>query len=61
MVRLLDRAGGEPEFSLDEFISKGLEVLLYPEVGTQEKCSNILKRLKPKLYWQTLQAKLSDC
>lgn len=45
----------EPWSSLSKFIQKGLEVLLFLEVGSQEECNNILRRLKNKLYWKTLE------
>lgn len=47
--------GIESQSSLSEFTQKGLEVLRYLEVGAQEKCNNVLRRLKNKLYWKTLE------
>lgn len=34
--------------------NRGLRLLLFLEMGTQEKCNSCLRRLKTKLYWQTL-------
>lgn len=47
--------GVEPWSWLSKFIQKGIEVLLFLERGAQGKCNYILRRLKNKLYWKTLE------
>lgn len=45
----------EPQSSLSEFVLKGLEILLFSEVDVCKKHYNFLRRLKNKLFQQTLE------